>query len=273
MSPSIQLPVPMRHYTLPYTSKGTDMQHPFVWHDLMTSHVEDAKTFYTEVVGWTFTKQAPDYQVAHVSGAGIGGIMAMPPAAKTMPPFWAGYIHTPDVDAACAQLGKLGGKVHREPWNIPGMLRMAIVADPTGAVFNIMQPLTHSQLQTPGQGATGTVGWHELHAGNLNEAWEFYATMFGWTKGVAMDMGKMGIYQVFQIDGQDVGGMMQKWESMPMAMWMYYFQVNGIDTAVARITNGNGKITMGPHQVPSGKWIVTALDPQGGHFCLTSDTK
>jgi uncharacterized protein len=249
------------------------MQNPFVWHDLMTPDVDGAKKFYADVVGWTYTRQEPDYNVLMVGDAGIGGIMATPEHLKSMPPFWSGYIYTPDVDATCVQIKKLGGTVHREPWDIPNVLRMAVVADPTGAVFNIMQPLSTAQRNTAKEGAVGTVGWNELHAGDLNTAWDFYSKMFGWTKGATMDMGPMGIYQLFQIDGKDQGGMMKRMDSMPMPVWAYYFIVNGIDAAVERITKAGGKIAMGPHQVPGGQWIVMATDPQGGFFSLLSKTK
>ena len=125
----------------------------------------------------------------------------------------------------------------------------------------------------PKPGAVGTVGWNELHAGDLNTAWDFYSKLFGWAKGAAHDMGPMGTYQLFQIDGKDVGGMMKKMDSTPMPTWAYYFNVDGIDAAAARITKAGGKIAMGPHEVPGGQWIVNATDPQGAFFHLLSATK
>jgi uncharacterized protein len=249
------------------------MQNPFIWHDLMTPDVAAAKKFYGDIVGWNFSHQMPAYEVANVGKAGVAGIMETPAELKGMPPFWAGYIFTPDVDAACAQVKKLGGKIHREPWDVPGMLRMAIVADPTDASFNIMQPLSTEQREMAKEDAVGTVAWNELHAGELDAAWQFYSAMFGWTKGEVMPMGDMGDYMLFQIDGKDVGGMMKRQEMLPRPMWLYYFKVNGIDAAVARINKGGGKIAMGPHQVPGGQWIVSAFDPQGASFQLISQSK
>ncbi len=249
------------------------MQNPFVWHDLMTSDVSAAKKFYAGVLGWTYQDQGPDYQVTLVQDHGTGGIMTTPDHLKGMPPFWAGYIHTPDVDAACAKIKTLGGAIHREPWDVPGIIRIAIVSDPTGANFNIMQPLGMENDRPARDGFVGTVGWNELHAGDLDAAWDFYSAMFGWTKGTSMEMGAMGTYQIFQIDGKDVGGMMKRQEHLPRPMWLYYFLVDGIDAAVERITKGGGKIAMGPHQVPGGQWIVSAFDPQGGSFQLLSATK
>ena len=249
------------------------MQNPFVWHDLMTPDVEAAKKFYGEVVGWNFDPPMDGYVVGKAGDAGVIGIMETPPHLKGMPPFWSGYVYTPDVDDAARQAKSLGGEIKREPWDVPGMLRLAVLADPTGAMFNIMKPLSTEERKMPAPGAVGTVGWNELHAGDLNKAWDFYSRMFGWTKGTTMPMGEHGDYQLFQIGGQDVGGMMKKFAEMPMPIWAYYFFVDGIDKAAERLKKAGGKVLMGPHEVPGGMWIVNAQDSQGGFFNLLSKTK
>ena len=249
------------------------MQNPFIWHDLMTNDVEAAKKFYAAVVGWTFDQQMPTYTVVLADGIGMGGIMDTPPEMKNMPPVWTGYVFTPDVDATCKEAIKLGGKIYKEAWDIPNVGRMAVVGDLAGAGLMVMQPFPTGQQRTPKPGAVGTVGWNELHAGDLSVAWDFYSKLFGWTKGEAVDMGPMGIYQLFQIGGKDAGGMMKKMDMTPMPTWAYYFNVDGMDAAVARITKAGGKIAMGPHEVPGGNWIVSAQDPQGAFFHLLSATK
>ncbi len=249
------------------------MQNPFIWHDLMTSDVEGAKKYYGEVVGWTYSQQMPNYVVTQVDGAGMGGIMDTPPEMKGMPAVWTGYVYTPDVDTACKQAVQLGGKIYKEAWTVPDVGRMAVIADPTGAGFMIMQPLSTEQRAMPKAGSIGTVGWNELHAGDLNKAWDFYSAMFGWAKGHGHDMGPEGIYQMFQVDGKDLGGMMKKMDTMPMPTWVYYFMVDGMEAAVARITKAGGKVAYGPMEVPGGQWTVHGIDPQGGHFALLSNTK
>jgi uncharacterized protein len=249
------------------------MQNPFIWHDLITADVESAKSFYGSVVGWTFEAQMPTYHVAKADGVGMGGIMAPPEGMANMPSFWSGYIYVIDVDAACAKIKMLGGNVHRGPWDVPHVARMAVVGDPTGANFNIMQPFPRESGNLLPSSALGAVGWNEVHVGDLDVAWSFYSEMFGWTKGRVMPMGAMGDYVLFQVDGNDHGGMMKKQPMLPMPMWLYYFNVDGIDAAVKRIVDGGGKIAMGPHQVPGGNWIVMAFDPQGASFQLTSRSK
>jgi predicted enzyme related to lactoylglutathione lyase len=78
----------------------------------------------------------------------------------------------------------------------------------------------------------------------------------------------MGTYQTFATGGEAVGGMMTKVPELPLAMWLYYFNVDAIDAAMERVTQNGGKVLMGPQQVPTGQWIVQCLDPQGAMFAL-----
>jgi uncharacterized protein len=246
------------------------LHNQFVWHDLLTSDVASATVFYSHVVGWDFSEDATGYQTSKAEGCEMGGVMKAPDYLQKMPPFWSGYIYTPDVDAACVEVEKRGGLIFREPWGIAGVLRMAVIADPTGGFFNIMQSLAKVDAPLPPEGALGTVGWNELHTEDPDEAWDFYAGMFGWTKGETMDLGAHGVSQVFQIKGRDAGAMMQKRDSMPRPMWLYYFRVDGMAAAAARIVSGGGKITLGPAQILGGQWALSATDTEGGSFQLLS---
>jgi predicted enzyme related to lactoylglutathione lyase len=98
----------------------------------------------------------------------------------------------------------------------------------------------------------------------------FYSDLFGWTKADTVDMGPMGIYQLFAAGGDAIGGMMTKTPQSPAPFWLYYFNVDAIDAAVERITAAGGKVIQGPHEVPGGSWIVQALDPQGALFALVA---
>ena len=83
-------------------------------------------------------------------------------------------------------------------------------------------------------------------------------------------MGPMGTYQLFSIDGQQSGGMMNKPAEMPSPAWGYYFNVDAIDAAAARVTQNKGQILMGPMEVPGGSWIINCIDPQGAYFSLVA---
>jgi predicted enzyme related to lactoylglutathione lyase len=83
-----------------------------------------------------------------------------------------------------------------------------------------------------------------------------------------MDMGPMGTYQIFNINGVMAGGMASANAESRIPLWRYYINVADIDAAVARITAAGGTILLPPHAVPGGSWIVHGLDPQGAFFAL-----
>jgi predicted enzyme related to lactoylglutathione lyase len=246
---------------------------PFIWYELMTDDTAAAEAFYRSVVGW----QAKDagmpglaYTLLSVGDVQVGGMMALPPEALAAGarPGWIGYLAVDDADASAARIRAAGGAVHRAPEDIPGIGRFAVVTDPHGAAFIVMRPFSDAQPLQPAPGTPGHVGWHELHAGDLDSAWAFYAAQFGWTRDQAIDMGPAGTYQLFATGGPAVGGMMTKTPDMPAPMWLYYFNVDGVDAAVARVTQGGGQLLFGPEQVPGGSWIVQCTDPQGAMFAL-----
>jgi predicted enzyme related to lactoylglutathione lyase len=250
----------------------------FVWIELMTSDPKAAEGFYTKVVGWSAKDSGQpgmSYTLLSAGETMVGGLMAIPEEAKKMGagPIWLGYVAVDDVDDYAAKIKAAGGRVFKEPTDVPGMLRFAVVADPYLATFMIMKGIGEPPDGMPAPGAPGTVGWRELHAGALDGAWTFYSSLFGWTKGDAMDMGPDGKYQLFNIDGVQSGGMMTKMAKTPAPFWLYYFNVPKLDPCVEAIKANDGEIVNGPMQVPGGQWIVQAVDPQGAMFALVASER
>lgn len=254
------------------------MPNSFFWYDLMTTDPKAAETFYRDVVGWGAQESgadSPDYTLFTVDGRGVAGLMAIPEEARKMgvTPAWMGYIHVDDVDATAALITREGGKLHKGPLDVPGIIRFAVVADPQGAVFIIAKPMPVAVPPSLAAGTPGTIGWHELYAGEWQSAFAFYEKLFGWTKAEAHDMGPMGTYQLFAAGDAPVGGMMTKPSQVPAAYWGFYINVAAIDAAAARITTAGGKIINGPMQVPGDLWIVQAIDPQGALFALVAGAR
>jgi len=88
-----------------------------------------------------------------------------------------------------------------------------------------------------------------------------------------MDMGPMGLYRIFAAGGPPVGGIMTRMADSPGSFWLYYFNVEAIDAAAARVAAAGGRIVMGPQEVPGGSWIAQGLDPQGALFALVAPVR
>ena len=242
----------------------------------MANDVDAAEAFYGAVLGWTTRDSGMpgmDYRLlGNGEGNDVAGLMQVMDGGP--PPMWTGYVCVDDVDATAATAKSAGATLHRAPMDIPGVGRFAIMADPQGAMLAMLQPAPASP-EPPAHmlDAPGRVGWHELHAGDWQAAWDFYAPLFRWTKGEPFDMGPMGLYQLFRPAGleRDVGGMMNVTDR-PTA-WLYYFNVDGVDATIERATGSGGALVSGPPQVPGGQWVATLTDPDGAAFAIVAATR
>jgi predicted enzyme related to lactoylglutathione lyase len=254
-------------------STSTTSVCPFVWHDLITTDTAAAKTFYTQVFGWSMQAfpGEQDYTVVSAGSTGVGGIMPIPAMAaeRGAPACWQGYVAVPDVDVWAARIQAKGGSTLQAPQDIPNVGRFAVVADLHGAVFIIFKPQGEA-MPNPAPNAPGTVGWHELHAGNGLAAFDWYAELFGWSQVRDMDMGPMGVYRLFSTGGPEAGGMMNKMPEAPGPFWAYYFNVEALDAAMDRVRAAGGKVLNGPMEVPGPMFIANCQDPQGAWFSLVA---
>lgn len=253
----------------------------FIWYELMTTDVAAAAAFYKAVAGWsakTVNMPSMDYTVLEVAGepVGIGGILELQAIhlAEGIPPNWTGYILIDDVDLCLADLVMLGGSVRRQPEDIPGVGRLAVVADPFGAVFIVFTPVPmENPLPCVTPGKPGTMVWNELLGGDPDVVFPFYEKLFGWKKAEAIDMGEKGTYQLVSINGEVCCGMMRKPDECPMAFWSFYVAVDSLDAALARITDAGGAIVFGPREVFGDRWIAQATDPQGAYFNVVAEKR
>ena len=258
----------------------SDSQGRFVWYELMTTDTAAAAAFYGKVVGWGSQDtqvSGTAYSMFTAGETPVGGLMDLPEDARKAGagPMWLGYVAVDDVDGATDRAKSLGGRVHVPPRDVPNIGRFSVIADPQTAPLALFapsgpRPSPAAEPGTPGRepGPPGRVGWHELLAGDRETAFAFYRALFGWEKADAVDIGAMGVYQLFSAGGQTIGGMFTKPPMVPRPFWLYYFVVGDIDAAADRVRSGGGQVANGPMDVPGGGWILQGLDPQGAMFAL-----
>lgn len=116
----------------------------FYWNELMTRDVEGAKSFYGGTVGWQFDgmpMEGGTYWVCKDGEQAVGGIMDMNrPDFEGIPPHWFAYLAVDDVDARAAKAVAAGAALLRPIFDVPGVGRIAILKDPTGAAVGWITP-------------------------------------------------------------------------------------------------------------------------------------
>lgn len=244
-----------------------------IWYELITSDAEGAKTFYDHVVGWTIQPPPPgpvDYRMIGAGEGFVGGVFKMDAdmQAAGMRPAWIPYFGVEDVDATAARATELGAKIFVPPSDIPNVGRFSFMADPQGALFYIMRGATDQASTVFSRGQMERCGWNELWTNDIEKALPFYATLLGIENRETMDMGPMGGYHFLDVGDTRIGAAAQMKDQPPQ--WNLYFTVPAIGAAIERVKAKGGTITMGPHPVPTGEFIVLGIDPQGAAFALVA---
>ncbi|MFU7527904.1 VOC family protein [Qipengyuania sp. ASV99] len=263
-------------------------QGDFIWYELMTDNADAAQKFYAGLIGWTFKDSGNpemDYRLFSSATAEVGGVMPLTPemvsgGARSA---WLGYIAVDDVDASVASIKAAGGAIHMHPWDVPGVGRLAFLADPQGAMFYVMLPISPAEISdaesrsfAANEPMVGHCAWNELASSEPEAAKAFYGAQFGWVPDGAMDMGELGQYEFWNVGddrGHMIGAVMPMMPGMPMSAWTFYFRVPEIDAAVEYTKAHDGTALQEPTEIPGGEFSFTGLDPQGAIFGLVGPRK
>lgn len=247
-------------------------QGAFCWPELATNDQKAGVAFYRSVLGWGVNEQpmgpTETYSLFKKGGKDAAAACSLRPEEQKMgiPPHWNSYIAVKNVDEMAKKAAQLGGKVLAPPFDVMDAGRMAVVQDPTGAVFQLWQA-----GKSPGAGVkreTGSLCWTELTTGDTKTAQTFYTQLFGWTlkPSTMPDME----YTEFLVDGTPEGGMMPTPKEMPNVPpnWLPYFQVEDVDATVSKAASSGAKTLVPPSDIPNTGRFSVLMDPQGAAFAV-----
>lgn len=105
--------------------------------------------------------------------------------SQGVPPHWNLYVCVSRADDTVKKAGQLGAKILAPAFDVMEFGRMAVIQDPTGAVFLVWQPKQH-----PGAGVVGDAGafcWADLNTPDPPRAKQFYEQLFGWSLTVGQN--------------------------------------------------------------------------------------
>ncbi len=253
-----------------------------IWYELMTPDPAAVAPFYRAALGWEIPAEGhpmpngSEYREIARSGGGFaGGALTLSGgmAAHGAHPAWFTYFDVEDVDAAVAKAVALGGAVHMPATTMDGVGRMAMLADPQGASFYVMDPTPppdnpDAQSDVFKAQAPGHAWWNELETTDEPAATAFYTALFGWSADNAMPMGEHGDYRFIEAGGEQIGAI-NPWLADYMTVgWLPYFGVSEIGAARRAAEASGGTVTHDVHEVPGGSFIFMATDPAGAHVAF-----
>jgi predicted enzyme related to lactoylglutathione lyase len=183
-----------------------------------------------------------------------------------IPPHWNLYISVENADAAAETAADLGGKVLMGAFDVMELGRMAVIQDPTGAVFCMWQA-----KETPGMrihNQDDAFCWADLSTPDPERAKTFYGTLFGW-RLTAGDKDTSGYLHIQ--NGEDyIGGIPPTTYRPPNTPphWLIYFQVADVDATVSKAKSGGAQVYMGPMSMENVGRLAVMGDPQGAAFAV-----
>jgi predicted enzyme related to lactoylglutathione lyase len=242
----------------------------FVWHEIVTPDVERSKAFYGQLCGWSFedlTGVGGTYPIILAGGEPQGGLVA----ASRLPfgdvaPQWLGYVSVADVDRAAGAARAGGGSVRTGPLEVPGVGRLALLADPAGAVVCAFR----SAVGDPPEGerqAPGAFCWDQLNTPDAARAKAFYRKVFGWRDRPFAD--GAGIEVFGREDGKEAASVMQAPPGVP-GHWLPYVVVETLESARDRAVKLGGQVRLDRTVVQGLGVIAVISDDLGASIGLYS---
>jgi predicted enzyme related to lactoylglutathione lyase len=238
----------------------------FSWVELSTPAGEAAKTFYGGLFGWEFRDdEIPGggvYTMCFREGDAVGAIVGQ----DGQPAHWNNYVSVESADETAAMAKQLGATIFENPFDVMEFGRMAVFADPGGAMLCVWEPRSH--IGAGRVNDLGCMSWNELQTRDSEAAGDFYRALFGWETESILDNGTL-VYTTIKNAGSQNGGFMPMSEERgdAPAFWLPYFTVASCDGAVEKVRESGGALFAGPMDLPAGRVAVLG-DPQGAAFAV-----
>jgi uncharacterized protein len=245
---------------------------------------EKAVSFYTELFGWEATNlMSPEssgkYYVCKRRGRDVAAISSERGGAPSVPA-WNTYIWAESADDTVSKVTEAGGSVVIEPFDRLDAARVAVVADPAGAVFGVWQPGEHMGARLVNE--PGAWSMSQLNTPDQDDAKVFYGAVFGWETDT-FDMGE-GEITLWRLPGyvggepgqpvsREVVGVMVPLSGDPSpgdasAYWSVDFWVDDVDATALKAAELGGEVKMWPFYTSVGKTAILT-DPQGAVFSVS----
>ncbi|MCS0637579.1 VOC family protein [Streptomyces sp. LP05-1] len=238
------------------------------WVSLMVRGLEATQEFYGALFGWRFEpgpQQLGPYVRGLLDGREVAGIGRLP-AGRDLPTAWTTYLASDDAGRTTESVRHSGGTVAVGPLMAADAGRMAICADPSGAVFGVWQAAAH--IGTALAGTPGSPVWNELLTWETESVAKFYRNVFGYELDPLLP-GEPDIVTL-RLDGRPVAALHGLGRSLPRGLgahWMTWFEVADTDAAAGQVTDLGGRVLEPPHDGPAGR-VATVADPEGAVFTI-----
>lgn len=238
-----------------------------VWRDLATTAPDQVKPFYENVFGWKFETISDNYSLIQYQGHYIAGMATLPTTSSTN--YWLPVISTDNVDNTLAQAKNAGGTILIKKTTLKGRGDMAVIQDPQGAVFSILNTINGDPDALEKQ--SGNWMWQEVWTQDINQSQSFYQKL-GHYKAETKSLNKHD-YPFLSINNKPAFGFVKKPNADVATTWVNYIRVDDVNATVKKITQNGGYILMAPTKLVHNGTVAIVRDPAGAGFVVQESLK
>ncbi|KIC17053.1 VOC family protein [Leisingera sp. ANG-DT] len=236
----------------------------FIWTDLSTFDMALARKTYADLFGWSFDGD-DSYDFAQDKTQAAAAVFPMPEflVKINMPSFWMSYVHVEDLDARVeAARRHEGAIIEIEPQPFDEHSRIALVRDPSGAGFTMVEGSSLTPPEGPPQPGHAVRRYH--HLPDIALIADFYKDLFGWTFHKTAEA-PWPVYDIRHPDGSLVAVAEEVPEEIrgKFRYWMPCFAVGSLEQAAEKLSALGGEVTV---DLQDGR--LMAADPQGAAFMI-----
>ena len=241
----------------------------FIFADFFTSDIEAARRFYGELFEWEWRWIGTDQSYGifyHDDIAVAGVVLHESPDNDRAYGRWIFYLSTDDVAKKVAEITTGGGRVMLEPTRVPDRGTLAVIADPEGAPFGLLN--SDSGDPADYRSAPGEWLWISLYSRDVEKASNFYRSLFGYDVTRADDAGDE-LHYILSKNGVARAGISHLGaESTSYPTWLGYVQVDDVGAYVARAIEKGGVVLQGPDPAILDGNLAIVADPIGAPIAL-----
>jgi len=259
------------------TDSPTGARHAgkIVWHDLLTNTPEESRKFYGELFGWEFETPGIDlgfggessYMLIRHNGDLIGGMIdANALKKKNNISQWMTMMSVDDIDAASSSIAGTGGKVLTPPTELKSRGKLAIVEDPTGAIFALIE--TKEGDPADREPTHNNFFWDELWTSDVEQASDFYHHVVGYEREDQPIESSGSAYHVLKTDDKPRAGIMSNPFEGERPVWVNYIRVENPETITARVESLGGQILVDTQPRDIGGKVAFIAGPSGAGIAL-----
>lgn len=245
-----------------------------IWHDLLTDKPAESQRFYEELFGWEFERIGPNfgaiasanYMLIRHNGRLIGGMIDEARLDTTAEiSQWIALMSTADIDVAVAKLKQSGGKVFTPPTDLADRGRIAVVNDPQGAVFALLETRDGDPVDVEPE-INGFL-WNEVWSDDVAAATAFYMELTG-LESAAQAVTGDSPYRYLANDGRPRFGVLPKPVEDLTPLWATYIRVDDPAAILARVEELGGRILLDTQERSLGGKVALIAGPSGAGIAL-----